>query len=124
MAQLKYFTDKHIPKAVIDQLRNRGVDVLRCEDVDMDTASDQELLEFAAQEQRAIVTFDEDFLRLHHEWQQSGKRHTGIFRFGRYLQGEKNFGRLVTELFDYFQLIEKGAGSIEDDIESHQFLIN
>jgi len=26
MAELKYFTDKHIPKAVNDQLRNRGVD--------------------------------------------------------------------------------------------------
>jgi hypothetical protein len=71
-----------------------------------------------------MVTFDEDFLRLHSEWQQSGKRHAGICRFGRYLQGKKNFGRLVTELFDYHQIIEAGGATIEEDIENHQFLIN
>ena len=124
MALLKYFTDKHIPRAVTDQLRSRGVDVLRCEDVDMDTASDEELLEFATKEQRAMVTFDEDFLRLHNNWQEAGKRHGGIFRFGNNLQGEKKFGRLVTELFEYWQSIEGGAGTIEDDIENRRFFLN
>jgi len=121
MAELKYFTDKHIPKAVTEQLRNRGVDILRCEDVGMDTASDLALLEFATQEQRAMVTFDKDFLRLHSEWQKSGKHHAGIFFFAGHLQGEENIGRLVTELFDFYQIIVEGAGTIQNDIENQQF---
>jgi len=123
MAELKYFTDKHIPKAVTDQLRNRGVDVLRCEDVQMDSASDPELLVFASQENRALISFDKDFSLRHNEWQQSGKHHAGIFHIASHLQGEKNIGKVVVELFDFHQLIEGGAGTIQDDIENRLFRI-
>jgi predicted nuclease of predicted toxin-antitoxin system len=118
MTELKYFTDKHIPKVVTEQLRKRGVDVLRCEDVGMDMASDPELLEFATQEDRALISFDKDFPQRHDEWQQSGKHHAGIFHIASHLQGEKNIGKLVVELFDFHQLIKGGAGTIQDDIEN------
>ena len=123
MAELKYFTDKHIPKAVTDQLRNRGVDVLRCEDVQMDEASDSELLEFATRENRAMVSFDADFLRRHDEWRASGKRHAGIFRVERHLQGTRNIGRLVKELLFFYECIEGDAATIQDDIENHRYFI-
>jgi len=123
MAELKYFTDKHIPKAVTEQLRKRGVDILRCEDVGMDMASDSELLEFATQENRALISFDKDFPLRHDEWQRSGKHHAGIFHLAGSLQGEKNIGKLVVELFDFHQLIEGGAGTVQDDIEDRLFRI-
>ena len=45
MAKLKIMSDKHIAKAITEQLEKRGVDVLRVETVEMDEASDKELLD-------------------------------------------------------------------------------
>lgn len=74
MAKLKFYTDEHISKAVIKGLKARGIDAESCVDLGMRTASDEEHLVFAKRAQRVIVTYDNDFLKLH----QQGKPHAGI----------------------------------------------
>jgi hypothetical protein len=108
---LKFFLDTHIPKAVALQLRGRGVDALRCEEVGMAEASDDELLAFATKEGRAMVSIDADFLRL-----SEGINHAGIFRIPSKYQD--NVGKIVTELYDYFQLIDIQAGTVAEDIHN------
>lgn len=45
----------------------------------MDTATDEEQLQFAATENRAIVTFNiRHFARLHWDWTSRGRNHAGI----------------------------------------------
>ena len=44
--------DEHIPKAVTEGLRRRGVDVLTAQEADMLGASDQEHLALAVREHR------------------------------------------------------------------------
>ena len=73
-AEIKFYTDEHIPRAIIRGLRNRGCDVLTTQEAGMLGASDLEHIARAASEDRVILTQDADFLRLHAE----GTSHNGI----------------------------------------------
>ena len=66
-ARPKFYSDKHIPKAVAKQLRSRGVDIVRCEDVGLGDADDLTHLEYATREGCAVITNDTDFIRLHYD---------------------------------------------------------
>lgn len=59
---VRFYFDEHIPTAVADALRLRGIDVVRAQDVGLRQASDLEHWKFAEQEQCVIVTKDSDFL--------------------------------------------------------------
>jgi hypothetical protein len=66
--------DEHVPKAVTEGLRRRGVDVLTAQGADMRSANDNEHLELAVREGRVVFTQDVDFLRLY----AAGIAHRGI----------------------------------------------
>lgn len=57
--------DEHIPKAVTEGLRRRGVDVVTVQELGLQAADDKRHLERAAEEGRVVFTQDADFLRLH-----------------------------------------------------------
>ncbi|MBZ0315894.1 MAG: DUF5615 family PIN-like protein [Anaerolineae bacterium] len=120
---LKFYTDKHVAKQIAVQLRKKGIDVLRCEEVGLDKASDTAHLEYATEQGRVVVSFDEDYMKLHDEWQATGKRHAGIMRLLRHLQGEDGIGTIVKSLLEYHALIETGAGTVDADIENQVFFI-
>lgn len=95
--QLKFYFDTHIAKAVAVQLRLKGMDVMRCEEVGMAEASDIEHLEYAAMEGRAIVSMDKHFPQWHQRWQFEGKTHAGIFRIQNHLQSDEGIGAIVRQ---------------------------
>jgi len=64
MVRVRYYLDEHIAEAVAKGLRRRGVDVLTLTEAGMLGASDEEHFAFAREEERTIVTHDDDFLRL------------------------------------------------------------
>ncbi|GEM_PF-6214942 len=79
MQELKFVFDSNVPGAVSDQLVKRGVDAIRCEDVGMADAHDLALLDYAAREQRTLVTADKGFSGWSAQWLEQGRRHSGIF---------------------------------------------
>lgn len=58
---MKLLADLHISPRTVEFLRSRGHDVLRANDVLPATASDEEIVEKARAEGRAILTQDLDF---------------------------------------------------------------
>ena len=66
--------DEHVPRAVTEGMRRRGVDVLTAQEADLLRADDEQHLAFALSEGRVIITQDADFLRLH----TAGCPHAGI----------------------------------------------
>jgi uncharacterized protein with PIN domain len=71
---VRFYLDEHVPRAVAQGLRRRGIDVLTVQEAGMAGADDERHLTFALQEGRVIVTQDADFLR----FQATGRSHAGI----------------------------------------------
>ena len=113
---LRFYTDKHIARFVAVQLRRCGIDVVRCEEVGLASASDVEHLEYATREGRLVITNDDDFTKLDRKWRVEGKQHAGIMYCLPHIQGESGIGKIVKTCVIYHELIAASAGTVEDDI--------
>lgn len=66
--------DEHVPRAVTQGLRRRGVDVLTAQEAGMLGADDEQHVALALRQGRVIFTQDADFLRLN----AAGLPHSGM----------------------------------------------
>jgi hypothetical protein len=67
------YMDVHVPQAITEQLRLRGVDVITAIEDHSDTIMDDALLERAATLGRVVFTQDMRFKALAEEWQRQGE---------------------------------------------------
>jgi len=102
---IKFYMDEHVPRAVTEGLRRRGVDVLRAQEAGMLEADDERHLAFALSEGRVIFTQDADFLRLH----AAGRPHAGIV----YAPQQTPIGAIVRGLMLIHDVLNP------DDMTSH-----
>lgn len=93
MAKLRLYADEDAgERAVVQGLRTQSIDVLTTVEAGQVGASDADQLAFAAEQGRAIYTFNVgDFARLHAEYLGRGEDHAGIVVIPdqRYSIGEK-----------------------------------
>ncbi|MCI0708604.1 MAG: DUF5615 family PIN-like protein [Chloroflexi bacterium] len=110
---LKLLADTHIAGQVSVQLRARGVDIVRLEELDDlgNDATDIQILEYAVTYQRAVLSLDNDFEALHFEYITQQKVHKGIFLGNKRLQG--NIGTIVNFIWEYHELFED-----DDDLDN------
>lgn len=87
MEQIRFYLDEHIPSAVAEGLRRRGVNVLTVQSAGQSGLSDPEQLSFAHQEQRVLVTMDSDLLVI----ASRGFVHSGI----AYANSRSSIGELI-----------------------------
>jgi hypothetical protein len=109
---IKFYTDTHISKQVAIQLRARGIDVIRCQDVGLEDADDDVHFEYAVTNERAFITKDEDFIILHIQSQKDSREHYGIF-YCPY-RDRPAIGLIVSMCSEYYDLIENDAGTVDD----------
>jgi len=96
--KIKFYTDEHVPTAVVSGLRRRGVDVLTVKEANMLGASDEEHLALANSQGRVIFTQDDDFLRLH----DKGINHSGIV----YTPQQTSIGDMIRGLLLINQVLD------------------
>lgn len=72
------YMDVHVPMAVTEALRRRGLDVLTSQDDGTATLEDEGLLSRAAGLGRVLLSQDQDFLRIAVQWQQQGRQFPGV----------------------------------------------
>lgn len=89
------YLDVHVPRAVADQLRARGVDVLTAIEDGTDHMEDDDLLEHARGLARLVFTQDIRFKALAESWQRQGRPFAGL-AFGHQLGG--TIGQYVRDL--------------------------
>ncbi|HEY9607520.1 MAG TPA: DUF5615 family PIN-like protein [Allocoleopsis sp.] len=87
--------DVHVPQAITDQLRRRGVDVLTAIEDDSAEVPDDELLEHVRGLGRVLFTQDIRFKALAEDWQRQGRPFAGLI-FGHQLGG--TIGQFVKDL--------------------------
>jgi hypothetical protein len=69
--------DVHVPLAAV--LRKRGHDAIHALEANRLGLSDESQLNFAAGENRCLITFNAGaFVRLHNRWIEAGREHSGI----------------------------------------------
>lgn len=98
MAKIRYYTDEHISRAVINGLRQRGVDVLSVPEANAIGASDLEQLAFALTDNRVLLTCDTDFLGL----DAAGVNHAGIVYVSQYTP----VGDMIRGLMLIYQVLD------------------
>jgi len=96
------YMDVHIPQAITDQLRRRGVDVLTAFDDEAQELPDDQLLLRVTQLNRVLFTQDIRFRVLAETWQVEGRQFSGLI-FGHQLGG--TIGQFVRDL----ELIAKAS---------------
>jgi predicted nuclease of predicted toxin-antitoxin system len=99
--RIQFYLDEHVPRAVTEGLRRRGVDVLTAREAGMLQAKDEQHLAFALSEGRVIVTQDADFLRLH----TAGRPHAGIV----YVPQQTAVGTIVRGLMLIYDILSPEA---------------
>ena len=107
MTRIRFQFDEHIPHAVAQALRRRGIDVLTTVEAGLLGVTDEEQLARAHAEGRVLVTYDSDFLRLH-----QAQPHAGIVYCQ---QGTRSIGQLVAGLVLIQEVLEPTelAGRVE-----------
>ncbi len=89
------YMDVHVPMAITEQLRRRGVDVVTAIEDGAATLEDDELLALASEKGRVLFTQDIRFKALAEDWQREGKEFGGLI-FGHQLRG--TIGQFVKDL--------------------------
>jgi hypothetical protein len=101
-----FYLDVHIPLAIAEQLRRRGVDVVHAVEEGTDRLEDHELLELAKRQGRVMVTQDIGFRLMSEDWQRQGRGFAGLFSGD---QLAASIGRWVADL----ELIAKASEASE-----------
>jgi hypothetical protein len=79
MSEVRFFTDEDIHGGVAVALCRRGLDAISTPEAGRRGETDERQLEWAANNGRAIVTFNvAHFATLHASWSEQGKSHAGI----------------------------------------------
>jgi Domain of unknown function (DUF5615) len=92
---LSYYADVHVPSAIVEGLRRRGIDVMTSQEDGTRQASDDELLRRATALGRLLVSQDEDLLDIAAAWQAAGWEYAGLI-FAP--QGGASIGQYVDDL--------------------------
>ena len=75
---LSLYTDVHVPRAITNGLRRRGVDVLTAQEDGKAELDDPALLDRAAELNRPLYTHDDDLLAEARRRQQAGETFAGV----------------------------------------------
>ena len=95
----RFLLDEHINPAVAAQLRRKGYDAVSVHDENHLALIDAKVLELAANERRAVVTYNiVDFEALAREWFARGLRHSGIVLVHERAIPQRTVGGLVRAL--------------------------
>jgi len=92
---LGLYMDVHVPSAVTEGLRLRGIDVLTSQEDGTREFTDEALLARATTLDRFLFSQDRDLLRIATAWQRAGRRFPGIAYAS---QRGPSLGQLVEDL--------------------------
>ena len=123
---IRFFVEKHIAKAVTTQLRLRGVEAIRAEDVGLSHDDDARIQQYVLDHRYTLVTGDEDFLAAHMQRQRAGHQDYGVVFVSPEVRGrgEAAIGQIVKELTLLHEAVLGGAASLEDDIYNRVYFIS
>jgi Domain of unknown function (DUF5615) len=98
---VRLYSNENFPSTMVDRLRSLGCDILTSFDADQANQGipDDEVLRFATEQNRAVITFNrDDFVVLH----RGGQQHTGII----VCKDDRDYLGQIAMLHTYLQEID------------------
>jgi hypothetical protein len=90
---LAAYADEHVRSAIVQALRQRGMDVVTVQQRQGEGTEDADVLAEALRDSRVLLTNDTDFLRLAARYSTRGQRFAPIFFWPQ--QGRRRVGEIV-----------------------------
>ena len=75
---IRFYFDVHIPLAITNGLRLKGIDVVTAQEDSTDQFPDDNLLEKAGEMKRVLFTYDSDLLTIAAKFHTEGKEFSGL----------------------------------------------
>jgi predicted nuclease of predicted toxin-antitoxin system len=107
MSNIRFLFDVHVHSAITKGLRRRGVEVLTCQEAQIDTASDEAIVQFVLLNDWVIFSQDSDFLKICSQQFP----HKGLV----YTHKQNDIGRIIQGLMLISEILSKS--DMEDHIE-------
>ena len=95
---MKFLADEHIELSIVTGLKFLGIDAISVNEADKRESDDEEILSFAKDNDRVIITRDSDFIKLH----KRGAEHAGIVFISKFLA----IGKIIGEIEKISMLFE------------------
>ncbi len=87
---MKFLADEHIELSVVNGLRNLGIDIVSIDELDKKGYMDIDILDFAKENNKTVITRDSDFLKfLAHR-----VKHKGII----FISTQLSIGEVINEV--------------------------
>ena len=114
--QFIVMADEHVANAISQQLKQKGVNVVRLIDHLAEGTPDPDVLDYCHQHGYALITLDERIRGHVNARLSEGLEHAGIFLGTSQLQGSKGIGPIVNFIVFYHESIVEGAATVENDV--------
>ena len=95
---MKFLADEHIELSIVTGLKLLGIDAISVNEAGKREYDDEEILNFAKENDRVIITRDSDFVKLH----RNGAEHAGIVFISKFLA----IGKIIGEIEKISMLFE------------------
>jgi hypothetical protein len=103
MSLISFFTDEDVYGHVAEQLRAAGIDAISTPEAGRLGSGDPEQLSWAAQQGRALITFNVgDFARLHYEWISQDLHHARVI-----VSQQRPLGDLIRRLLHLSRILSQ-----------------
>ncbi len=107
MSDIRFLLDVHVHSAIAKGLRRRGIEVLTCQEAQLNIASDDAIVQFALHNDWVIFSQDSDFLKICSQQFP----HKGLV----YSHKQNDIGRIIQGLMLVSEVLSKS--DMEDHIE-------
>lgn len=87
---MRFLADEHIELPIVTGLRLLGIDAISVNEAGKRESDDEEIMKFAKENKRVIITRDSDFIKLH----RKGMEHPGIVFIPKFLV----IGKIIEEI--------------------------
>lgn len=107
MPNIRLLIDEDVPKGpqLAAALRRRGFDAVAVQEIGKMHVSDEELLNYAAMEGRALLSCNiKDFVQIAVDWYESGKEHAGIVVSEQF--SSKQFGEILRRVLNLLNSVD------------------
>ena len=95
---MKFLADEHIESSIVTGLNLLGIDTISINEAGKRESNDEEILSWAKDNDRVIITRDSDFVKLH----KKGVEHVGIVFIPKFLA----IGKIIVEIEKVSMLFE------------------